>query len=83
MAKGRGKVSGRFAGASGMKAQMFDLTRVWAMLTGLVLALCYFVALYANAMPSDMLPMLVTAIGGFEMFLFGQDQWLKWKGKHG
>ena len=53
------------------------------MLTGLVLALCYFVALYANAMPSDMLPMLVTAIGGFEMFLFGQDQWLKWKGKHG
>jgi hypothetical protein len=25
----------------------------------------------------------VTAIGGFELFLFGQDQWLKRRGKHG
>ncbi|MDE8654163.1 hypothetical protein [Novosphingobium album (ex Liu et al. 2023)] len=62
---------------------MFDMTRVWAMLTGLLLAIGYFAALYLRAAPSDLLPMLVTAIGGFELFLFGQDVWLKRKGRHG
>lgn len=66
-----------------MKAQMFDMTRMWAMLTGLALAAWYFVATYLGLKPSEMLPMLVTAIGGFEMFLYGQDVWLKRKSKHG
>jgi hypothetical protein len=66
-----------------MKAQMFDMTRIWAMLTGLALAAWYFAALYFGFKPSEMLPMLVTAIGGFEMFLYGQDVWLKRKSKHG
>lgn len=70
-------------GVRGMKAQMFDMTRVWAMLTGLALAAWYFAALYLGFKSSDLLPMLVTAIGGFEMFLFAQDQWLKRKSKHG
>jgi hypothetical protein len=59
------------------------MTRVWAMLTGLALAVLYFGAAYLGLQPSEMLPMLVTAIGGFEMFLFGQDVWLKKKGRHG
>jgi hypothetical protein len=66
-----------------MKAQMFDMTRVWAMMTGLALAACYFAALYFGFEVSEVLPMLVTAIGGFEMFLYGQDVWLKRKSKHG
>lgn len=66
-----------------MKAQMFDMTRMWAMLTGLALAAMYFAALYFGIKVSDTLPMLVTAIGGFEMFLYGQDVWLKRKSKHG
>ena len=66
-----------------MKAQMFDMTRMWAMATGLVLALLYFVAMYFGLKTSETLPMLVTAIGGFEMFLFAQDFWAKRKSKHG
>ena len=66
-----------------MKAQMFDMTRIWAMLTGLALTALYFVSVYFGAKPSELLPMLVTAIGGFEMFLYGQDVWLKRKSKHG
>jgi len=66
-----------------MKVQMFDMTRMWAMLTGLALAAMYFAALYFGIKVSDTLPMLVTAIGGFEMFLYGQDVWLKRKSKHG
>ena len=31
----------------------------------------------------SMLPMLVCAIGGFELFLFSQDVWIKRKGRHG
>ncbi|AIT78837.1 MULTISPECIES: hypothetical protein [Novosphingobium] len=66
-----------------MKFNTLELTRVWAAVTGLVLAVCYFGALYLDTAPSPLLAMLVTAIGGFEMFLFGQDQWLKRRGKHG
>jgi zinc transporter ZupT len=66
-----------------MKAQMFDMTRMWAMLTGLALAALYFISVYFGSKPSELLPMLVTAIGGFEMFLYGQDVWLKRKSKHG
>ena len=61
----------------------FDLMRAWAALTGLVLALCYFGALYLGMRPGNMLPMLVTAIGGFELALYGQDLLLKRMRPHG
>ncbi|RYE52714.1 MAG: hypothetical protein EOP20_14520 [Hyphomicrobiales bacterium] len=67
-----------------MKAQTFDMMRVWAAATGLVLAAWYFAAVYFGFRASELLPMLVTAIGGFEMFLYGQDVWLRKKrSKHG
>ena len=66
-----------------MKAPTFDYMRVWAALTGLALAVWYFGALWFGAAPSPMLPMLITAIGGFEMFLFFQDMVLKRKRRHG
>lgn len=55
----------------------FDLMRVWAALTGLVLAAWYFVALYMGVKTGDTLPMLISGIGGFEMVLYGQDIWFK------
>lgn len=64
-------------------AKVLDMTRIWAMLTGLALTAWYLGAVYLGAQPHELLPMLVTAIGGFEMFLFGQDVWLKKKGRHG
>ena len=67
-----------------MKAQMFDMMRVWAAVTGLALAAWYFAAMYLGFRVSELLPMLVTAIGGFELFLFGQDLWLRKKrSEHG
>jgi zinc transporter ZupT len=66
-----------------MKTQIIDMTRIWAMVTGLVLAASYFVALFLDYRISELLPMLVTAIGGFELFLYSQQVWLKRKSKHG
>ncbi|WP_395332959.1 hypothetical protein WBP06_06385 [Novosphingobium sp. BL-8H] len=66
-----------------MKFNTLELTRIWAAVTGVALAVWYFAAVYLDFQPTAVLPMLVTAIGGFELFLFGQDQWLKRRGKHG
>ena len=65
-----------------MKEATFDNMRVWAALTGLLLAVWYFVELYLDIKPSDNLPMLIAGIGGFELMLFSQDL-LRRKRKHG
>ena len=52
---------------------LFDLMRVWAMFTGLFLAVIYFGALGLGLSPWPVLPLLVSAVGGFELFLFAQD----------
>ena len=49
--------------------------------TGLVLLAIYLGALYLHADTPDWLPMMITAIGGFELFLFGQAVWLKRAGR--
>jgi hypothetical protein len=61
----------------------FDLMRVWAAVTGLALAGLFFVLLYFGVKTSDTLPMLVSAIGGFEMVLFAQDIWFRRKRSNG
>jgi hypothetical protein len=66
-----------------LKYSTFDLMRFWAALTGVVLAAAYFGMLWGDLKPSDILPMLVTAIGGFEAFLFAQDRMLRRKSQHG
>ena len=55
----------------------FDLMRVWAAITGLVLAAWYFGCLYMGVKTYATLPMLIAAIGGFEMVLYAQDVWFK------
>lgn len=66
-----------------MKFSTFDLMRVWAALTGIALAVLYFVLLSMGLAVPEALPMIVAGIGGFEMFLFAQDLWLKRGGQHG
>lgn len=66
-----------------MTKQIINMTRIWAMVTGLVLAASYFTALFLDYKISELLPMLVTAIGGFELFLYSQQVWLKRKSRHG
>jgi hypothetical protein len=65
------------------KFNTVEMIRIWATLTGLFLIGLYFVVLWLGIAPSPMIAMLATAIGGFEIFFFGQDQWLKRRGKHG
>ena len=66
-----------------MKLTMLDQMRVWAAVTGLVLSAWFFAALWLGLPASANLPMLVVAIGGFELFLFAQDIWLERKRNHG
>lgn len=70
-------------GVSAVKLTMLDQMRVWAGLTGLALAAWFFAALWVGTPVSATLPMLVVSIGGFELFLFVQDLWLKRKANHG
>lgn len=66
-----------------MKLDTVKMMRVWAALTGLFLVALYFGMLSMGYLPSPMVAMLATAVGGFEIFFFGQDEWLKRRGKHG
>lgn len=60
---------------------VFDLLRVWAALTGLLLATVYFGALYLGLTPWPVLPLLVAGVGGFELFLCVQDRVLARKAR--
>jgi len=51
------------------------MMRVWAVLTGLVLLAWYFIGLALHEPAPEVVSMLATAIGGFEMMLFGQEMW--------
>ena len=62
---------------------LLDQLRVWAALTGLILTVLFFGRLGFGLESSPMLAMLVSAIGGFELFLYSQDLWLKRRGRHG
>ena len=67
-----------------MSGAEFTRMRVWAMLTGLVLAVWYLAGVWSGDQPGDLVPMLVSGIGGFEAFLFGQELWLRRRGReHG
>ncbi len=66
-----------------MNLSQVQMLRVWAGLTGLCLVAFYFGMLSVGSLPSPTIAMLATAIGGFEIFFFGQEQWLKRRGKHG
>lgn len=66
-----------------MRLNAFELIRVWAALTGVVLAMWYFGELYFEFQRTAIIPMLVAVIGGFEFFLFWQDVWLEKRGRHG
>ncbi len=60
-------------GVRPLNRSTFDLMRVWAAVTGLVLAAWFFLQLYLGGSSSETIAMLVAGIGGFEMFLYGQD----------
>jgi len=54
-----------------------ELTRLWAALTGLVLSAAFFASAYLGVKSTEMVPMLISGIGGFELVLFAQDVWFR------
>lgn len=60
-------------GVRPLNRSTFEMMRVWAAVTGLALAAWFFLQLYLGGKTTEIVPMLVAAIGGFEMFLFAQD----------
>ena len=60
-----------------MTGRTFELMRVWAVLTGLALLTWYFIGLALHEPAPSIVSMLATAIGGFEITLFGQELWVK------
>ena len=68
-------------GVRPLNRDTFDLMRVWAVMTGLALAGWFFMTLYLGGGTSELVPMLVAAIGGFELVLFVQD--IRRRRRHG
>lgn len=60
-----------------------ELTRVWAALTGIVLAVIYFAQVAFGNPAQPLLALLVAGIGGFELVLYVQDVVLRRGGSHG
>lgn len=58
-----------------MSRAQLDQVSILACLTGLVLTGAWFIALVVTGKPSEGLAMLASAVGGFELFHFGQGLW--------
>jgi hypothetical protein len=56
-----------------VKLTQFDMMRVWAMVTGLILCAFFFGAHYLGFQTSETMPMLIAGVAGFELFHFVQD----------
>lgn len=61
----------------------FTQIRAWAAATGLVLTGFFVGAVLMGREPIDLVPMLVTAIGGFEFALYANDLWHGRRTRHG
>ncbi len=59
------------------------MMRVWAAATGLILIAWFVVQMVSGQSVSEMLPMLIAAILGFELTLLGQDAWRKREQRRG
>ncbi|NKJ41446.1 MULTISPECIES: hypothetical protein [unclassified Novosphingobium] len=58
-----------------MSRAQVDQVSILACLTGLVLTAAWFIALAVTGKAPETLAMLASAVGGFELFHFGQGLW--------
>lgn len=58
-----------------MSRTQIDQVSILACLTGLVLVAAWFIALATTGDAPETLAMLASAVGGFELFHFGQGVW--------
>ena len=60
-------------GVHPVKLNTFDMLRVWAAITGLLLAAGWCAGLCFGFATSETLPMLIAGICGFELYHYAQD----------
>lgn len=59
-----------------MSRAQIEQVSILACLTGLVLTAAWFIAFAVTGRAPESLAMLASAVGGFELFHFGQGLWL-------
>ena len=67
---GPGAQSGRVVA---MNSDVFKALSVWSCLTGFILAVFYFSALWLEFATPVWLPMLIAIIGGYELYMYFSD----------
>lgn len=60
-----------------------DQLRVWAALTGLLLAAAYFAMVWLGLENRDSLVMLTVSVAGFELFFLTQELSQAWRQRNG
>lgn len=64
-----------------MKREEIRQLSILACVSGLLLVAVFFAGLWSGNPAPDWLPMMISAIGGFELFMFGQSLWLRKVGR--
>ena len=66
-----------------VKLSNLDQLRVWAALTGLLLAVAYFAMVWLGMDNRDSLVMLTVSVAGFELFFLTQELSQRWRRRNG
>ncbi len=66
-----------------VKLSNLDQLRVWAALTGLLLAAAYFAMVWLGLENRDSLVMLTVSVAGFELFFLTQELSQRWRQRNG
>lgn len=66
-----------------VKLSNLDQLRVWAALTGLLLAAAYFAMVWLGLESRDSLVMLTVSVAGFELFFLTQELSQAWRRRNG
>ena len=70
-------------GVYSVKLSNLDQLRVWAALTGLLLAAAYFAMVWLGLENRDSLVMLTVSVAGFELFFLTQELSQAWRQRNG
>lgn len=70
-------------GVYSVKLSNLDQLRVWAALTGLLLAAAYFAMVWLGLENRDSLVMLTVSVAGFELFFLTQELSQRWRRRNG
>jgi hypothetical protein len=64
-----------------LTAQILRQISIVACLAGLATAVVFFIAAWNGTPTPQWMPLLIALVGGFELFQWGQDLWIKRAGR--